>query len=140
MPARCLLLTAALLLLAPEAGAANKRRPDCAGVQPERTRAICTAIAASFTWQWMGHAIVAPGYKPDLQTIGKAFCRAKIARADQPALEQLRKSTDWRLESAAGWLLNMLDAQEGKSGEPENSVFNPANQAYVLRQGCPSAP
>lgn len=132
-----LLLIIVILLLAPDGWAASKRRPDCAGVQPARTREICAAIAASLTWQWLGHAIVAPGYKPDFKTIGQAYCQAKITRADTPALEQLRKSTDWRLESAAGWLLNMLDAQAGKSSEPENSVFNPANPAYVLRQGCP---
>ncbi len=126
-----------LVLLAPDALAASKGRPDCAGVQPARTREICGAIAASLTWQWMGHAIVAPAYKPDFKTIGQAYCRAKITRADAPALEQLQKSTDWRLESAAEWLLKILDAQEGKSSEPENSVFNPANAAYVLRQGCP---
>lgn len=133
-PLLVLLITA--LLLSPDVMAAGKRRPDCAGVQPERAREICVAMAASFTWQWTGHASIAPSYKPDLQTIGQAYCRAKLTPADAPALKQLQQSSDWRLESAAGWLLNILDAEEGKSAEPENSVFNPASPHYVLRQGC----
>lgn len=132
----CLSLATTTLLLSPDAMAAGKRRPDCAGVQPARAREICLALAASFTWQWTGHASIAPGYKPDLKTIGQAYCGAKITRADAQALEQLRQSRDWRLESATDWLLKILDAQAGKSSEPENSVFNPESTHYVLREGC----
>lgn len=133
----CLTVTITILLLiAPDVMAASKRRPDCASVTPARTQEICQAMAASFTWQWSGHAIIAPGYKPDLQTIGKAYCRAKITQADAPALEKLRQSMDWRLQSAAEQLQKILSAQEGTSQEPENSVFNPKSPHYVLRGGC----
>lgn len=136
LSAKVFIFIAALLLFALEAEAASKLRPDCSGMTPVRTREICEAMAASFTWQWTGHSTLAPGYKPDLKTISKAYCRANIKRADVPALGLLRQSTDWRLESAAEWLLKILDAQEGMSSEPENSVFNPKSKSYVMRQGC----
>jgi hypothetical protein len=116
----------------------------CAEVPSGRARQICEAIAASLTWQWMGHAIVAPGYKPNVDGVLRVFCDLKIGRADTEALKGLtnydptqRWLPDWRLQSMAEMLLRIISGLTGTGDEPENSIFNPKNPNFVLKHGCP---
>jgi len=116
----------------------------CAQIAPARPRQICEAIAASLTWQWMGHAIISPGYKPSFEGTRKVYCDLKIGKADIEALQglkqydaKLKRVPDWRLESGADMLLRIVSNLDGKGDEPENSIFNPKNPEYVLKKGCP---
>jgi len=58
----------------------TRRNIGCAEVPPGRSRQICEAVAKSLTWQWMGHAIIAPGYKPSFESILKVYCQEKIEK------------------------------------------------------------
>ena len=115
----------------------------CAEITPARSRQICEAIAVSLTWQWMGHAIVAPGYKPSFEGARKVYCDLKIGKDDVEALQRLKKydpkrkwSPDWRLESGTDMLLRIVANLDGQGDEPESSIFNPKNPEYVLGRGC----
>jgi hypothetical protein len=115
----------------------------CAEITPARPRQICEAIAASLTWQWMGHAIVAPGYKPSFEGVRKVYCELKIGKDDMEALKRLKqydpkrkRLPDWRLESGADMLLRIVANLDGRGDEPENSIFNPKNAEYILKKGC----
>jgi len=115
----------------------------CAEIAPARQRQICEAIAASLTWQWMGHAILAPGYKPSFEGTRKVYCELRIGKDDLEALQRLKQYDpqrkwlpDWRLESAADMLLRIVANLDGKGDEPENSIFNPKNSEYILKRGC----
>ena len=120
----------------------RSRDIGCTELGLGRSRQICEAIAASLTWQWMGHAIVAPGYKPSFEGIGKVYCALKIGKSDVGVLQDLRKYDpkrksvpDWRLESGADMLLRIVGNRDGNGDEPENSVFSPKNPDYVLQKG-----
>jgi len=91
----------------------------------------------------MGHAIVAPGYKPSFEGAREVYCRLKIGKDDMEALQRLKQYDpklkwlpDWRLESGADMLLRIVANLDGTGGEPENSVFNPKNAEYILKNGC----
>jgi hypothetical protein len=146
---RC--LCAAVLLLAsplPEMSYAKDysaygRDIGCAEIGAGRPRQICEKIAASLTWQWMGHATIAPGYKPSFEGIRKVYCELKIGKDDVETLQGLTKYDpkrrwlpDWRLESGADMLLRIVANLNGNGDEPENSIFNPKNSAYILKNGC----
>ena len=109
----CALLEIAVALAAsPFPGAAHEkdyslttRDLGCTELSVGRSRQICEAISASLTWQWMGHAIIAPGYKPSFEGIRKVYCALKIGKPDVGVLKDLkrydpkRKSVpDWRLK------------------------------------------
>ena len=123
----------------------RSRDIGCAELGFGRSRQICEAIAASLTWQWMGHAIVASGYKPSFEGIRNVYCALKIGKSDVALLEDLKKYDpnrksvpDWRLESGADILLRMVISRDGTADEPENSIFSPKNPDYLLQQGtCP---
>jgi hypothetical protein len=88
-------------------------------------------------WTWMGHAIVAPGFRVTWDGLARVWCATHITDADLPALEALRRaSDDWRLESSASNLILILKNRDGAGGEPENSIFHPKNPSYILRNGC----
>jgi len=121
----------------------RSRDLGCAEITPARSRQICNAIAASQTWQWMGHATIAPGYKPSLEGARKVYCELKIGKDDIEALQRLKqydpklkRVPDWRLESGADMLLRIVTNLDGKGDEPENSIFNPKNSQYILRKRC----
>jgi hypothetical protein len=123
----------------------RSRDIGCAEISSGRPRQICDAIAASLTWQWMGHATVAPGYKPSFDGVRKVYCELKIVKGDVESLQSLiqydpsRKWVpDWRLESEADMLLRIVASLDGASGgEPPNSIFSPQNPDYLLKSGCP---
>ncbi len=115
----------------------------CAEVTPGRVRQICEAIAASLTWQWMGHAIIAPGYKPSFRGIRNVYCELKIGKADEKSLKTLKQYDpkrkwlpDWRLESGADMLLRIVANLDRSDEESVSSIFNPKNSAYILKNGC----
>ena len=143
-----LALTALIALLLPGMSHAKDyslygRDIGCAEIAAARPRQICEAIAASLTWQWMGHAIIAPGYKPDFEGARKVYCELKIGKGDMEALQRLKQydpklkwRPDWRLESGADMLLRIVANLDGRGDEPENSIFNPRNPGYILKKGC----
>jgi len=115
----------------------------CAEVAPGRSLQICEALAASLTWQWMGHAIIAPGYKPSFEGTLKVYCELKIGTDDLEALRGLKtydpkhkRLPDWRLESGADVLLRVISNLGGMGDDPVSSIFNPMNTNYVLKDGC----
>lgn len=91
----------------------------------------------------MGHATVAPGYKPSFEGARDVYCALKIGKRDMETLQTLRQydpkrrwSPDWRLESAADMLLRIVANLDGGGDEPENSIFNPKNPEYILKRSC----
>jgi hypothetical protein len=137
----------ALLVMMLGSGAAQAtsayRTLDCASFKGKpRTAEICQAIAKNLGWEWLGHATIAPGFKPNFVGIGKTYCQAKITKEDLSILQELKnyaqrgKTPDWRLESASESLARLVSNLDGKSDEPKNSVFHPENPHYILKQGC----
>ena len=115
----------------------------CSELIQARSQQICEAISASLTWQWMGHATIAPGYKPSIEGIRNVYCDLGITKTDLAALSVLKQYNpqrkwvpDWRLEAGAYMLLRIVENSESDGGEPVNSIFNPANPAYILRKPC----
>jgi hypothetical protein len=141
--------TFAALFLLPAMSAAKNyslygRDIGCVEVAPGRTRQICEAIAASLTWQWMGHAIIAPGYKPSFKGARKVYCELEIGKNDLEILQELKTYDpkrkwlpEWRLEWGAEMLLRIIANLDGMGDEPENSIFNPKNSDFILKNGCP---
>jgi len=116
----------------------------CTEVAAGRSRQICEAISASLTWQWMGHATVAPGYKPSFKGIRNVYCDLKIGKDDVKSLQILKQYDpkrkwlpEWRLESGADMLLRIVANLDNADHEPVNSIFNPKNSSYILKNGCP---
>ncbi|TAL40140.1 MAG: hypothetical protein EPN97_00840 [Alphaproteobacteria bacterium] len=108
----------------------------CAKASNARGKEICAALSESMEWTWMGHAIVSPGWRVTWEGLRETYCKAHVTAADIPALKELAKATDWRLESGAGNLITLIENASGKGAEPENSVFHPKNEQYVLKGGC----
>lgn len=130
-----LLVVLPVLLFWPS-GPMASRDIGCAQVQLQRGREICQAISGAMEWTWLGHAIIAPGWRPSWQGLRRVYCTENIGMADIPALEELTRRSDWRLQDVAGNLLRLVAATAGKSDEPETSVFNPQNPEYLLKGGC----
>jgi hypothetical protein len=123
---------------------ANGRDIGCAETGSGRARQICDSIAASLEWEWLGHATIAPGYKPTFAGVRTVYCALKIDESDMETLRGLKSydprrkwSPDWRLESGADMLMRIVASLEGAGDEPENSIFNPQDADYVLKNGCP---
>ena len=115
----------------------------CREIDPGRARKICEAIATSLTWQWMGHAIIAPGYKPAFEGVRKVYCELKINEADVNALKSLKAydpgrkwMPDWRLESAADMLLQIVINLDTAGEDQAGSIFDPNNPKYILKGRC----
>jgi hypothetical protein len=125
----------------------SSRDLGCAETTEGRPRQVCEAIGASLTWQWLGHATIAPGYTPSAEGIVAVYCNLNIGKDDLPALEPLRRYDpvrrllpDWRLEAGAEMLSRLVQNRDGKGGDPETSIFHPKNPGYVLKNGCPGSP
>ncbi len=88
-------------------------------------------------WSWLGHAIIAPGWRVSLESVRRTYCGEHIGPQDIPALEVLRHAAkDWRAESGADFLLRLLRDKDGAGDEDVASVFNPANPSFLLKNGC----
>ena len=108
----------------------------CATVSPERARTICQALSESMEWTWMGHAIISPGWRVTWNGLRKVYCRERINAADLPPLEYLKQGSDWRLQDGADGLIRLVGSTRRQAQEPENSIFNPVNPQYILKDGC----
>jgi hypothetical protein len=99
---------------------------------------IPSLVAASVTmeWTWMGHAIIWPGWRVTWNALRRVYCREKTGTADLTALETLKMGSDWRLQDGAADLIRLVRGSGGSANEPVNSIFNPANPHYVLKDGC----
>src|SRR5262245_12178727 len=107
----------------------------CAKAAPGRGQEICRAVSSSMEWTWMGHAIIAPGWRPTWRGLARVWCALRITDDDLPTLEALRHaSSDWRLESGTDSLMRMTKSKSAE--EPETSIFNPRNPSYILKDGC----
>jgi hypothetical protein len=116
----------------------------CAEVVQGRPRRICEAISTSLSWQWMGHAVMAPGYKPSFKSIRNVYCKLKVGKEDVKTLQDLKQYDprrrwlpDWRLESGADMLLRIIASLDNKNEEAAGSIFDPKNSNYILKNGCP---
>ena len=114
----------------------GSRDIGCSKVADPRGRQICGSVSQSLEWTWLGHAIVSPGWRLTWAGLRRVYCREKVSSADAPALASMSRAADWRLQSAAEDLLRLVDAAAGRSKEAENSIFNPANPSYLLKDGC----
>ena len=117
-------------------GVMASRDIGCAKFTPKREQEICRALSAAMEWTWLGHAVIAPGWRLAWQGLRRVYCAERISAADVPALEALARGPDWRLENGAGNLLRLVAAQAGRNDEPETSIFNPSNPEYLLKGGC----
>ena len=107
----------------------------CALVTPGRATAICQSLSESMEWTWMGHAIISPGWRVTWNALRQVYCHERITAADLPALENLKRGSDWRLQDGADGLLRLIGSTSGQTAEPENSIFNPSNPQYILKGG-----
>src|SRR5579862_8380492 len=134
------LIAAGVIALALAIGWPDKqmisRDIGCANVTAGRGREICHALSESMEWTWMGHAIVSPGWRVTSNGLRRVYCREKIDASDLTALEAMKMGSDWRLQDVADDLIRLLGGRDGGTHEPENSIFNPANANYILKDGC----
>jgi hypothetical protein len=128
------LLGLAVALLWPN-GSTGSRDIGCAKVPQGRGNDICHALSASMEWTWLGHAIVSPGWRVTWTGLGRVYCQEKITAVDLPMLEALKRGPDWRLQDGADGLVHLISGRRGDT-EPENSIFNPENPGYILKNGC----
>lgn len=112
------------------------RNIGCADVRQVREKKICRALSESMEWTWMGHATLSPGWRVTWDTVRRVYCRENMGVADLPALEALKMGSDWRLQDGADDLIRLVSTVSGRVSEPENSIFNPANPQYILKDAC----
>ncbi len=105
----------------------------CSKVTSPRAAAICQSVSASMKWTWLGHAIIAPGWRVEWSSLRRAYCESNIASADIPELEKLESTRDPRLQNAAENLIQLLRPEK----EDPSSIFHPGNPEYLLKQKCP---
>jgi hypothetical protein len=108
----------------------------CAKVTPGRGREICQVLSDSMEWTWMGHAIISPGWRLTWKALRRVYCREKTSSADLSVLENLKMGSDWRLQDGADELIRLVGSRSGSAYESENSIFNPTNPQYILKNGC----
>jgi hypothetical protein len=108
----------------------------CAKVTSERGKELCQAVSDSMEWTWTGHAIISPGWRVTWDGVGRVYCREKISDADIAVLESMKQGSDWRLQDSADDLRRLVSNRSGKASEDENSIFNPKNPHYILKDGC----
>lgn len=113
-------------------GYAKPEKPNCTA-QNGRALEICKAISDNLEWQWFGHAIIAPDWKPGFKTAHNAYCALNLTSNDISTLKELSSSArDWRLQTGADDLIRLLNPEN----EPENSIFSSQNPDYILKDRC----
>jgi hypothetical protein len=110
---------------------------QCATVPDARAQVICRRLENEMRWTWLGHAIIAPGWRVGIESVRRTYCLENVSLRDVAALEVLRRSTrDWRAELGAEFLIRLVRNKDGRGDEPVNSIFNPENPAFILKDGC----
>jgi hypothetical protein len=90
-------------------------------------------------FEWLGHAIIAPGYKVTFETVRRVYCEQEVSTDDLPALGQLMNAADWRIRNGGDFLIRLVTGHDPYgTPEPETSIFNPGNASYLLKDGCVS--
>ncbi len=84
----------------------------------------------------MGHAMISPGWRVTWNALRRVYCDEKIGSADLPLLETLKRGSDWRLRDGIDGLIRLAGSGNGLVHEDENSIFNPSNPQYLLKNGC----
>ena len=84
----------------------------------------------------MGHAIISPGWRVTWNALRRVYCREDVGTADLTALQTKKGGSDWRLQDGADDLIRLVGSRSGPPYEPENSIFNPTNSQYILKNGC----
>jgi hypothetical protein len=133
------------------------RNLHCDEFELARTKTICHAIEREMKWEWFGHAVISPGWRPTFKGAAHVFCTLSIDTGDIPAIIPMTgwsygkgRPPDWRLESGSKWLIFLLGKRAEEylpSAEMKNelelaisspvSIWNPSNSEYPLRKGCP---
>ena len=108
----------------------------CASRPSGREKKICQTLSDSMEWTWVGHAIISPGWRVTWNALRRVYCREKISATDVVALESMKRGSDWRLQDGADGLLRLVRSRSGPPYESENSIFNPTNSQYILKNGC----
>jgi hypothetical protein len=132
------------------------RNLHCDEFELVRTRTICHALEREMKWEWFGHAIISPGWRPTFKGAAHVFCALSVDVTDIPAIIPMtgwsrgeKKLPDWRLESGSQWLIFLLGKRAAEylpSAEARKelelnisspaSIWNPSNSEYPLRNGC----
>lgn len=76
-------LLAAVFLSSPPAfaGKPKVKNLECGSQPTAGTRGLCQTIEAELEWQWMGHAVPAPGYAAGQKTVRDTYCKHPITMA-----------------------------------------------------------
>lgn len=81
-----------LALLAPPSAAADTllhRDLQCDQYSKPRAAVICRITEQEMEWTWLGHAIIAPGYRITLEGQLRTYCKAEITPEDTAILVEL---------------------------------------------------
>lgn len=115
----------------------RSRDLQCIAIPDARAQSICRRLQHEMQWSWLGHAIIAPGWRVSFESVRRTYCAEHIGQQDIAALEVLRRATkDWRAESGAESLLRLLRNKDGAGDEDAASIFNPSNPSFLLKDGC----
>ena len=119
------------------AGNLRTRDLQCGAIPDARAQGICRRLEQELQWSWLGHAIIAPGWRVSFESVRRTYCGERIGPQDIAALEVLRRAAkDWRAESGADSLLRLLRNKDGNGDEDAASIFTPANPSFILKDGC----
>lgn len=112
------------------------RHLPCAKLSDARAQAACQVADKNLPFTIIrGHGTISPGWKPDFQTVKTVYCTLGISAQDQPALDEMSRSADWRLRMVADALSALLDPRKAPQ-----TIFDPAyGDNYLLKGGCPKA-
>src|SRR5260221_14504225 len=115
-----LLLGVAVYGLLPEPGMGT-RNLGC-DRQLGRAQEICHRLEREMQWTWTGHAIISPGWRVTFKSVARTYCAERVGPKDIPALQTLRQtSKDWRAESGADFLIQLVQNKNGIEGETPTS-------------------
>jgi hypothetical protein len=107
-------ILAAAPVVAMAQGNLNSRGLHCERYELARSREICRAFEREMEWKWMGHAIVAPGFRVTWGSIRRVYCTLHVDAKDTQSLVQIvlwHRKGEWnddRIEFGATALLKLL--------------------------------
>jgi hypothetical protein len=129
--------TLMILALALTIWSTNQRNIHCNGFTDNRMREICKSIETHQEFTMTGHAIISPHYQAGWKTVAKVWCDQKINIKDIDSLNGIKKlSSDSRLQITTDALLTLITGYEYGMAVNQNSILNPSNPNYLLKDGC----